>query len=242
MADTYVLVHGAWHTGELLEPVAQQLRARGHTVHCPTLVGNRPGDDRSRVGLADAARSLAAFIQQNGLADVRLVGHSYAGMVISQIAAGLGNRLKRLVYWNACVPLNGQCLNDMIPPHYRTLFDEMAAANNNAVTLPFPIWREAFINDADAALAEKAYSQLNPHPYRTFTEPVSLPKELAALQVGKGYVNCRQDIALPHSLPWHPRLSERLGLFRLVECEGSHELCFTNPKLLAQKIEEAGRD
>lgn len=46
MSDTYVLVHGAWHTGELMEPVAQHLRAWGHTVHCPTLAGNRPGDDR----------------------------------------------------------------------------------------------------------------------------------------------------------------------------------------------------
>lgn len=28
MTDTYVLVHGAWHTGELMEPVAEHLRAQ----------------------------------------------------------------------------------------------------------------------------------------------------------------------------------------------------------------------
>lgn len=242
MADTYVLVHGAWHTGELMEPVAQHLRAQGHTVHCPTLAGNRPGDDRSRIGLTDAARSLAGFLEERKLSDVRLVGHSYGGMVISQVTAWALPRIRRLVYWNAFVPLNGQCLNDMVPPHYKALFDGIAAANGNAVVLPYPIWREAFINDADAALAQASYDKLNPHPYRTFTEPAALPTELAALEIGKGYVNCRQDIALPHSLPWHPRLSEKLGLFRLVECEGSHELCFTNPALLAKKIEEAGRD
>jgi pimeloyl-ACP methyl ester carboxylesterase len=240
--DSYVLVHGAWHTGELLEPVAQHLRKRGHAVYCPTLAGNRPGDDRGKTGLADAARSLTEFITGHGLTDVRLMGHSYGGMVISQACAELADRVKRLVYWNAFVPLNGQCLNDMIPPQYIGLFDQMAAANDGAVSLPYPIWREAFINDADAELAERAYAQLNPHPYKTFTDPVQLATELAALPVGKSYVNCRQDTALPHSLPWHPRLSERLGLFRLVECEGSHELCFTNPALLAQKIEEAGRD
>ena len=65
---------------------------------------------------------------------------------------------------------------------------------------------------------------------------------LAALQIGKSYVNCQQDTAMPHSLPWHPRLSERLGLFRLVECPGSHEMFFSNPKRLAQAILEAGRD
>ena len=60
--------------------------------------------------------------------------------------------------------------------------------------------------------------------------------------IGKSYLNFQQDTAMPHSMPWHPRLSERLGLFRLVEGQGSHEVCFTNPKLLAEKIIEAGRD
>ena len=242
MADTYVLVHGAWHTGDLMEPVARHIREAGHTVHCPTLAGNRPGDDRAAIGLADAALSLAAYLEEHRLSGVRLVGHSYGGMVISQVAAQAPGRIARLVYWNAFVPLDGQCLNDMVPPHYKALFDGIAAASGNAVMLPYPIWREAFINDADAALAQASYEQLNPHPYRTFTEPARLGTELAALPVGKSYLNCRQDTALPHSLPWHPRLSERLGLFRLVECEGSHELCFTHPQLLARKIIEAGRD
>lgn len=242
MADTYVLVHGAWHTGELFEPVAAYLRQQGHTVHCPTLAGNRPGDDRATTGLAEAAQSLVDYLEQHDLREVRLMGHSYGGMVISQAVVRVPDRIRRLVYWNAFVPLDGQCLNDMVPPHYVAMFDQIAAASRNAVVLPYPIWREAFINDADAALAESSYARLNPHPYRTFTEPAKLGTELAALQVGKSYINCRQDTALPHSLSWHPRLSERLGLFRLVECEGSHELCFTNPERLAQKIIEAGRD
>lgn len=242
MADTYVLVHGAWHTGELMEPVAQHLRAMGHVVHCPTLAGNRPGDDRGTSGLAEAAQSLVEFLERGNLTEVRLLGHSYGGMVISKAVDAVPQRIRRLVYWNAFVPLSGQCLNDMVPPHYKALFDGIAAANGNAVMLPYPIWREAFINDADAALAESSYAMLNPHPYRTFTEPAVLKTELAALQIGKSFLNAQQDTALPHGMPWHPRLSERLGLFRLVECAGSHELCFTNPRLLAEKIAEAGRD
>jgi len=242
MADTYVLVHGAWHTGELMEPVAQHIRSMGHTVHCPTLAGNRPGDDRSRSGLTEAAQSLVAFLENSKLTDVRLMGHSYGGMVISKAADLAAARIRRLVYVNAFVPLDGECLNDMVPPHYRELFDGVAAASGNAVMLPYPIWREAFINDADAALAESSYARLNPQPYRTFTEPITLKMPLAALQLGKSYLNFQQDAAMPHSLPWHPRLSERLGLFRLVEAPGSHETCFSNPKLLAEKIVEAGRD
>lgn len=242
MVDTYVLVHGAWHTGELFEPVAAHIRAMGHVVWCPTLTGNRAGDDRSTVGLTQAAQSLVDYLEEKNLTDVRLVGHSYGGMAISRAAAVVPGRIRRLVYQNAFVPLNGECLNDMVPPHYKALFDGVAAANANAVMLPYPIWREAFINDADAALAESSFARLNPQPYRTFTEAISLPTELATLQIGKSYINAEQDTALPHSMPWHPRLSERLGLFRLVSCPGSHEICFTNPRLLAEKIVEAGRD
>ena len=242
MSDTYVLVHGAWHTGREIEPAAEHLRNLGHTVLCPTLAGNRSGDDRSRTGLDDAAQSLCDFLREHALHDVRLVGHSYGGMVISRAYDMAPERIRRLVYVNAFVPLPGECLNDMVPPIYVGLFDSIAAAGNGAVMLPFPIWREAFINDADLALAQAAYAKLNPHPYGTFTEPSTITQPLAALQVGKSYLNCVLDSALPASLPWHPRLSERLGLFRLVECPGSHEVWFTDPATIARAIAVAGRD
>ena len=242
MSDTYVLVHGAWHTGAEIEPAAEQIRKMGHTVHCPTLAGNRKGDDRSRIGLAAAAESLCAYLRDHQLRDVRLVGHSYGGMVISAAVDAMPERIKRLVYVNAFVPLPGESLNDMVPPQYVGLFDSIAAANGGAVMLPFPIWREAFINDADLALATSAYERLNPHPYKTFTDKIALKAPLAALQIGKSYINCQQDTALPHGLPWHPRLSERLGLFRLVECPGSHEIWFTDPQTIARAVVAAGRD
>jgi pimeloyl-ACP methyl ester carboxylesterase len=218
------------------------MRARGYTVHCPTVAGNRAGDDRSTVGLEQAIASITEFIENNDLREVRLVGHSYGGMVISGVADRAPERLRRIVYVNAFVPLDGQCLNDLVPRPYVELFDNLAVANNNAVMLPFPIWREAFINDADLPLAQSAYTKLNPHPYHTFTDAITLRQPLAELAVGKSYVNCQQDTSLPHSMPWHPRLSERLGLFRLIECPGSHELWFSDPQRIAAAVLEAGRD
>lgn len=240
--DTYVLVHGAWHTGAELEATAAVLRQRGHAVHCPTLAGNRPGDDRAATGLEDAAQSLAAFLDTHDLQQVRLVGHSYGGMVISRVADLRPQRIARLVYVNAFVPEPGQCLNDLVPPHYTALFDAVAAQGGGAVMLPFPIWREAFINDADLALATSAFGQLNTHPYKTFQDPITLSQPMAACPLPKSYINCRMDTALPQSLGWHPRLSERLGLFRYIECSGSHEVWFTDPAAIAAAIEQAGRD
>jgi pimeloyl-ACP methyl ester carboxylesterase len=240
---TYVLVHGAWHTGAELEDTAKPIRAKGHQVHCPTLAGNRPGDSK-KTGLEAAITSLTDYFDQHKISDAVLMGHSYGGMVISGAADRLAaGRIRRLVYWNAFVPSNGQCLNDMVPPHYVGLFDQIATERGDgSVVMPFPIWREVFMCDADLDLATRAYEKLNPHPYATFTDKIALKAEMAASPIGKAYLNCQQDVSLPASLPWHPRLSEKLGLFRFVEMPGSHEVCFTNPALLGAKIMEAGRD
>ncbi len=129
------------------------------------------------------------------------------------------------------------------PIPYVALFDQIAAQRGDGkVVLPFPIRREAFINDADLDTAQKAYNILNPHPLKTFSDKISLKANPADMQVAKSYVNCTEDTSLPHHYPWHPRLSQKLGLFRLVQVTGSHELCFTNPKRLAQAIMDAGRD
>lgn len=240
--STFVLVHGAWHTGELFEPVAQPMRDAGHTVHCPTITGNNPGDPRT-TGLDAAIASIVEFIEANDLNEVILLGHSYGGMVITGVADRIPSRLHRLIYWNAFVPNNGECLNDMVPPHYVALFDAVSSESpDNGVMLPFPIWREAFFNDGSAELAQAAFDKLNVHPYATFTDPISLSANPAEMQIAKSYINCTEDTALPQSLGWHPRLSEKLGLFRLVQIPGSHELCFTDPGALAAAILDAGRD
>ena len=87
-----------------------------------------------------------------------------------------------------------------------------------------------------------AYDVLNPHPIKTFKDGISLKIDPAEMKIAKSYLNCTEDTALPHHYPWHPRLSQKLGLFRLVQVSGSHELCFSNPSRLAQAIMDAGRD
>jgi len=111
------------------------------------------------------------------------------------------------------------------------------------VMMPFPIWREAFINDGDLATAERTYALLSPEPYQPFIDKLDL-KKFATLQTPRSYINCTEDTALPPGPEWgwHPRMSSRLGLFRLVQIPGSHEVMFTAPERLAGAIVEAGRD
>jgi pimeloyl-ACP methyl ester carboxylesterase len=120
---TFVLVHGAWHSGNHLEPVAEHIRSFGHEVFLPTLRGNGKNDDKS-TGLEEAITSLLKFIDKQGLSDFVLVGHSYAGMVITAVADRIPHLIRRLIYWNAFVPVNGESLNDLVPPEFLTLWKE----------------------------------------------------------------------------------------------------------------------
>jgi pimeloyl-ACP methyl ester carboxylesterase len=120
-AATFVLVHGAWNTGANFEEVADILRSAGHMVYCPTLCGNQVGDDRRNSGLEEAISSITEYLEINYLNNVCLVGHGYGGMVISGVADCLEKKLRRLVYINAYVPLDGQGVTHMSP-------DSLAAA------------------------------------------------------------------------------------------------------------------
>ena len=77
----FVLVHGSWHDGSLLEPVAVALRGLGHDVTTPTLAGHGPGADVN-INHDDLVRSLVVHLSD--FEDVVLVGHSFGGTVIAR--------------------------------------------------------------------------------------------------------------------------------------------------------------
>jgi hypothetical protein len=65
-------------------------------------------------------------------------------MIITGVADQVPECIRRLVYWNAFVPNNGECINDMVSPPFVALFDQISAQRgDSSVVLPFPIWREA---------------------------------------------------------------------------------------------------
>ena len=239
----FVLIHGSWHNGSAWDAVVRHLESKGHKALAPTMAGHGKTAQRKGITHAHCTQSITDFIVSNDLRDFVLVGHSFAGTVISKVAEQIPERIRRLVFWNAFVPNDGNSLNDETPPHYRQLFAGLVKqSDDNSVMLPFPIWREAFINDAELALAKSAYAQLAPEPYQPFLDKLDL-KRFYSLETPRSYLNCTEDISLPAGeWGWHPRMSSRLGLCRLVQMPGSHETLFTNPVGLAEKIVEAGRD
>jgi pimeloyl-ACP methyl ester carboxylesterase len=238
----FVLVHGSWHDGAAWAGVIRALEAEGHKAFAPTAVGYGKGANK-KVTHAQCVQSLVDFIVKNSLSDFILVGHSFGGTFISKIAEALPERIRRLVFQNAFVVRDGHSVMDESPPTTAALFERMASESpDQAFLLPFPVWRDAFINDGDLEMAKRTYRLLSPEPLQPSKDKLDL-KKFYSLDLPRSYINATEDIALPPGeWGWHPRMSSRLGLYRLVQMPGSHEVMFTNPSGLAERIIEAGRD
>jgi pimeloyl-ACP methyl ester carboxylesterase len=106
--STFVLVHGAWQSTGTWDLLAPLLKQHGHAVISPVLSGL--GTDQSRLSpditlqqhVVDVSLALSRFPEQ-----VILVGHSYAGMIISGVAEINPTHIQRLVFLDAFIPENG---------------------------------------------------------------------------------------------------------------------------------------
>jgi pimeloyl-ACP methyl ester carboxylesterase len=64
---------------------------------------------------AEETRSIVDFIVGRDLTDFILVGHGYAGTIISKAAEAIPERVRRLVFWSAYVLNDGQSALEMLP-------------------------------------------------------------------------------------------------------------------------------
>jgi len=80
-------------------------------------------------------------------------------------------------------------------------------------------------------------SSYHPEPNHVNLDRLDL-KQFYSLPIAKSFIFCRQDRAMPPGY-FDPGMSSRLGPHKLVEMDGSHEVMFTRPTELADKIIEA---
>lgn len=113
---TYLICHGAWSAGWAWKKVRPLLRAAGHEVFTPsyTGLGERAHLAHPLVDLETHIEDILGVIRCEDLSDFVLVGHSYGGMVATGVADRVPERVRRLVYLDAFVPLHGQSLSDLV--------------------------------------------------------------------------------------------------------------------------------
>jgi pimeloyl-ACP methyl ester carboxylesterase len=136
--STFLLVHGAWHSGRCWDRVVPLLESTGQRVLAPSLTGY--GDKAHllspEVGLETHVDDIVRLIEDEDLTDVILVGHSYAGLVISSVANQVPDRISHLVYLDAMVPEDGETAVDVLPVSQRLIDD--AAESGSGWRIPPP--------------------------------------------------------------------------------------------------------
>ncbi|GAB2890849.1 alpha/beta hydrolase [Paralcaligenes ginsengisoli] len=171
---TFVLVHGAWHGGWCWAKVAHALRAFGHRVYTPTLTGL---GERSH--LLGSGITLGTFVQDienvllwEDLTNVILVGHSFAGLVITGVADRAPQRLKQLIYLDAFILESGLSTFDTLASE--TVAKLRAAARDSCNGLALPAPKPKAFGLIEPAHIDFIAERLTPHPLGTYESALQL--------------------------------------------------------------------
>jgi len=135
--STFLLVHGAWQSSGTWDLLVPLLRRHGHRIITPLLRGlgadqaHLTSDVTLHQHVEDVSKELATVGDQ-----AVLVGHSYAGMVISGAVESNPTKVKRLVFLDAFIPEDGQCVLDLLPPQICGFFRTIARERGDGWRLP----------------------------------------------------------------------------------------------------------
>lgn len=189
----FVLVHGAWQHAGTWDLVTPRLQARGHRVWTPRLSGLRKDAnelDRD-VTLDTHIDDVVTLLEREDLTDVILVGHSYAGMIITGVAEAAASRIARLVYIDAFVPRHGDSALQLLPEGFREVFREQARAHGGWRLPCGPSQLEVWGLEAGPARDFVEERQCD-FTIRCFDQPLHAPTH-AAEHLDRTYVACVKE-------------------------------------------------
>lgn len=228
--STYVLVHGAWHGGWVWRRVVPSLLRAGHEVHAPTLTGvsDRAHLLHPSVGLSTHVQDVVALIEAHDLHDVTLVGHSYAGQVVTGVADRVPGRLAGRVYLDAFVGDDGEAAIDLLPETIAGHYRESVAGPGFGWLIP--VRSLSVLGVTEQEDLDWLSPRLTPHPWLTYTEPLRLRDGCG--QVPAAYVECTDWMRVfqPHA--------ERAAArgWPVHHLATGHEAMVTAPKELAELL------
>lgn len=187
----FVLVHGAWQGASTWDLVVPRLREAGHRVYTPTLTGFGANAHRltPQVNLDMHIQDVVGVINYERLQDVILVGHSYAGMIITGVAESVKERLARLVYVDAFIPGDGQSVLDFMPESNQTALRDQARTEGDGWRLPASEARLDRWGLKEGPARDFVRSKLCDFSIRCFEQPLRLPTNAAA-SLDRTYIAC----------------------------------------------------
>ncbi len=217
-----VLVHGGFVDGSGWEGVYRILKQRGHAcsiVQNPTI--SLAGD------VAATKRIIAA---QDG--PTVLVGHSYGGAVITE--AGNDPKVTKLVYIAAFAPDKGESVSSLIkdPPPGAPV-PPILPPQDGYLFLDKSKFHEAFAGDVDAEKAAFMADSQVPWGVEALGGTISEP---AWRTKPSWYLLTSEDKMIP---PAAQRFMSNRAGSTVVEVAGSHAIYVSQPKAVADLIDQA---
>ncbi|MEZ2221567.1 alpha/beta fold hydrolase [Rhizobium sp. RCC_161_2] len=168
----FVLVAGAGHGGWVWRHLSDLLIAAGHRVFAPTLtgLGERSHLLSGSITLSTHVDDVINVFRWEDLENAVLVGHSYAGWVVSGAIERLEGKVAGIVYLDAFLPDDGQCGFDFLNEQQKAAF--LAAQEKGEFARPGPTAVGLRIQDPkNAAWLD---SKITPQPLGVSLERLSL--------------------------------------------------------------------
>lgn len=236
MAGQFVLVPGAWLGGWCWKYLTPLLLQEGHEVCTPTLtgLGERKHLSHCEIGIETHIMDIVNTLEYNDFTDVVLLGHSYAGLVVTGVAERVPERLSHVVYLDALVPLNDDPVSasDFYPTDEWETMEEAAKDHAGGWPLPDdpPGW--VGISDEDTKwMREKAV----PHPLHTFRQQLNVGNPEVSLPTS--YILCTQNGMDDATLEMIRELCEHRE-WQLRELDTGHWPMVSTPRKLAHQLSE----
>jgi pimeloyl-ACP methyl ester carboxylesterase len=234
----FVLVHGAYHGGWCWKRVVPLLRRHGHEAHTPTLtgLGERKNLLSPAIDLSTHIHDIAGLMDHGDLRQVILVGHSYAGMIISGVAEIIPDRVRCLVYLDAMVPHDGQCVFDILPGVQSRMREKQVSGETvKIITPPDP----AAFGISDPEDIAWVRPLLTPMPWKCYAEPISIGNPRAA-HIPKIYILCGKQTGgeLQQSHERAFEIARGAGWSRKILAGRPHDVMITHPAELSHALLE----
>jgi len=218
-----------------------ELEKLGHEVEIIDLPSHgRDATPKSEVTLQLYADALAAQVRKKPEPPV-LVGHSMAGLVITQAADDViaaGGEIAGLIYVAAALPRNGKSQND-----YTTLpegaGDEFSGnlllsdSSPKIATCPPEVAARAIFSDLPEDEAYNLGLTAEPQTVRVFFTPLNITDDRP---IPRGYILCTRDRAIPTALQ-RLMVAETPGV-RVVELDSDHSPFLSHPAEFVDALTE----
>jgi pimeloyl-ACP methyl ester carboxylesterase len=233
MAD-FVLVHGAWHGAWCWRKVLPILWSKGHRAFAVTLtgVGEREHLMSPSISLATHIDDVKSVIETEELARLILVGHSYAGLLITAVADRCAERIVRLVYLDAIIPHSGESWSSS---HNESARQARRADIARDGVIPPPPASAYGLSGEDAAWVDR---RQRPHPGGVYEDIVKFDESLVA-SLPRTFVDCTSP-ALPTIEKSRQRVRSEQG-WQVIEIATGHDPMISAPSQLLDILEQAGR-